>query len=84
MIVRKRPFTFQIVDKEVNQMKQMISLIFVAIVLLIIIYLINKSLKYKTERERDATKKSLIAYLLTNSFLVSWFVYKKNNPNDRL
>ena len=65
-------------------MKQVISLILVAIVLVLIFYLINKSLKYKTDRERYAIKKSFIAYLLTNSFLVSWLVYKKNNPNDRL
>ena len=65
-------------------MKQVISLILVAIVLVLIFYLINKSLKYKTERERYAIKKSFIAYLLTKSFLVSWLVYKKNNPNDRL
>ena len=70
-------------------MKQsFISIAILIIILAATVYFVSKAMrytmKYKTERERDATKKSLIAYLLTNSFLVSWLVYKKNNPNDRL
>lgn len=61
----------------------------VSIILLIIIiagaaYLIMKSRKYKTEKEKNAIDKGLIAYLLTNNFLISWIVYRNNNSNDRL
>lgn len=38
----------------------------------------------KTEREKSAIKKSFIAYLLTDSWLISWLVYRKNDPNDHL
>ena len=46
-------------------------------------YLIMKSRKYKSEKEKNAIDKGLIAYLFTSSFIVSWIVYRKNN-NDRL
>ena len=62
----------------------MISLAILIILLLVIAYLVKQSMKYKTEKEKDATKKGFLAYLLTNSLLIGWLVYKKNNTNDRL
>ncbi len=62
----------------------MISLAILIILLLVIGYLVKQSMKYKTEKEKDASKKGFLAYLLTNSLLIGWLVYKKNNTNDRL
>ena len=61
-----------------------ISLAILIILLLVIGYLIKQSMKYKTEKEKDASKQGFLAYLLTNSLLIGWLVYKKNNTNDRL
>ncbi len=61
-----------------------ISLAFLVIILLVIGYFVKQSMKYKTEKEKDASKKGFLAYLLTNSLLIGWLVYKKNNTNDRL
>ena len=61
-----------------------VSLACLIILLLVIGYFVKQSMKYKTEKEKDATKKGFLAYLLTNSFLIGWLVYKKNNINDRL
>ena len=61
-----------------------VSLAFLIIFLLVIGYFVKQSMKYKTEKEKDATKKGFLAYLLTNSFLIGWLVYKKNNTDDRL
>ena len=61
-----------------------ISLAILIILLLVIGYLSKQSMKYKTEKEKDASKKGFLAYLLTNSLLIGWLVYKKNNTNDRL
>ena len=61
-----------------------ISLAILIILLLVIGYFVKQSMKYKTEKEKYATKKGFLAYLLTNSFLIGWLVYKKNNTNDRL
>ncbi len=62
----------------------MISLAILIILLLVIAYLVKQSMKYKTEKEKNASKKGFLAYLLTNSLLIGWLVYKKNNTNDRL
>ena len=61
-----------------------ISLAILIILLLVIGYLVKQSMKYKTEKEKDASKKGFLAYLLTNSLLIGWLVYMKNNTNDRL
>ena len=61
-----------------------ISLAILIILLLVISYLVKQSMKYKTEKEKDASKKGFLAYLLTNSLLIGWLVYMKNNTNDRL
>lgn len=59
-------------------------IVLLIIILAVIVYFIKKAYKYKTEREKNAIQKSLIAYLLTDSFLISWLVYRKNYPNDHL
>ena len=61
-----------------------VSLVFLRVLLLAIGYFVKQSMKYKSEKEKAATKKGFLAYLLTNSLLISWLVYKKNNTNDRL
>ena len=66
-------------------MKQsFMSLMFLIIILAAFGYFISKAMKYKTEREKNAIKKGFIAYLSTDSLLISWLVYKKNNPGDHL
>ena len=66
-------------------MKQsIISIVLLVIIIGVILYFIMKSRKYKTEKEKNAIDKGLVAYLFTNSFLVSWLVYRKNKNNDHL
>ncbi len=66
-------------------MKQsVISIVLLVIIIGVIVYFIMKSRKYKTEKEKNAIDKGLVAYLFTNSFLVSWLVYRKNKNNDHL
>ena len=66
-------------------MKQsVISILLLVIIIGVIVYFIMKSRKYKTEKEKNAIDKGLVAYLFTNSFLVSWLVYRKNKNNDHL
>ena len=64
-------------------MKQsIISIVLLVIIIGVIVYFIMKSRKYKTEKEKNAIDKGLVAYLFTNSFLVSWLVYRKNKNNN--
>ena len=66
-------------------MKQsVISIVLLVIIIGVIVYFIMKSRKYKTEKEKNAIDKGLVAYLFTNSLLVSWLVYRKNKNNDHL
>ena len=66
-------------------MKQsIISILLLVIIIGVIVYFIMKSRKYKTEKEKNAIDNGLVAYLFTNSFLVSWLVYRKNKNNDHL
>ena len=66
-------------------MKQsIISIVLLVIIIGVIVYFIMKSRKYKTEKEKNAIDKGLVAYLFTNSFLVSWLVYRKNKNHDHL
>ena len=64
-------------------MKQ-IAILFFAALFFGIVFMALKPQASQTEREKNAHRKSLIAYLLTNSVLVSWLVYKRNTPKDRL
>lgn len=54
------------------------------IFLMIIFYIIKMKTKYKSETEKEAVRKGFIAYVLTNSPIIGWIVYKRNNPNDHL
>ena len=66
-------------------MKQSIfSIVLLVIIIGVIVYFIMKSRKYKTEKEKNAIDKGLVAYLFTSSFPVSWLVYRKNKNNDHL
>ena len=64
--------------------QSVISIILLVIVIVVIAYFIMKSCKYKSEKEKKVIDKGLVAYLFTNSFLVSWLVYRKNKNNDHL
>ena len=67
------------------EMKQsIISIVLLVIIIGVIVYFIMKSRKYKTEKEKNAIDNGLVAYMFTNSFLVSWLVYRKNKNNDHL
>lgn len=61
-----------------------VMLFLIIAMMALIIYFVLKSLKHKNEREKTAIKKSLIAYMLTDSLLISWLVYRKNDPTDHL
>ena len=70
-------------------MKQsFISIAILIIILAATVYFVSKAMRYtmryKTEREKSAIKKSFIAYLLTDSWLISRLVNRKNDPNDHL
>lgn len=68
-----------------HQVKQsFISIAILIIILVTTVYFVSKVMRYKTEREKSAIKKSFIAYLLTDSLLISWLVYRKNDPNNHL
>ena len=59
-----------------------IILVVLIIILVATVYYVSKAMRYKTEREKSA--RTNIAYLLTDSWLISWLVYRKNDPNDHL
>lgn len=67
-----------------EMVQSFISIAILIIILAAIAYFISKSIKYKTYREKRAIKKSFITYLFTDNLLLSWLIYKKNNPNDHL
>lgn len=66
-------------------MKQaVLSLILIIAVLTILASLVIKMLKYKNEKEKKAIHKGLIAYIFTESLLLSWIVYLKDSRSNRL
>ncbi len=66
-------------------MKQaVLSLMLLIVVLAIFTYFVVKTLKYASEKEKKSIHKGLIAYLFTESSLLSWFVYLKDSRNNRL
>ena len=69
-------------------MKASISLLIIlAIMLAIMIMAIRKYRKYMSEKtsiEKDAINKGLLAYFITDSPLLGWLVYRKNDPKNRL
>lgn len=65
-------------------MNSVISIVLLLVVIGVIACCIMQVRKYKSEKEKNAIDKGLIAYLITNSALIGWLVYRKNNNNDRL
>lgn len=55
---------------------------FAIIIMAIRIY--SKNMSEKTAMEKDAINKGLLAYFLTDSPLLGWLVYRKNDPKNRL
>lgn len=65
-------------------MNSVISIVLLLAVIAVIACFIMKIRKYKSEKEKNAIDKGVIAYLLTSSALAGWLVYRKNNNNNRL
>ena len=61
-----------------------ILLLVLLIMIAVIAYFVMGLRKYKSEKEKDAFDKGLIAYLFTNSILIGWLVYRKNKDDDQL
>ena len=59
-------------------------LILLIAILAIFVYFVIKTLKYASEKEKKSIHKGLIAYLFTESLLLSWLVYLKDSRNNRL
>ena len=68
-------------------MKSLAVLILLAIMLFIFIVVIKiykKTMSEKTAMEKDAINKGLLAYFITDSPILGWLVYRKNDPKNRL
>ena len=68
-------------------MKSLAVLILLAIMLSIFIVgikIYKKTMSEKTAMEKDAINKGLLAYFITDSPILGWLVYRKNDPKNRL
>ena len=68
-------------------MKSLAVLILLAIMLYIFIVgikIYKKTMSEKTAMEKDAINKGLLAYFITDSPILGWLVYRKNDPKNRL
>ena len=68
-------------------MKSVAVLILLAIMLCILIVVIRiykRLMQEKTAIEKDAINKGLLAYFITDSPILGWLVYRKNDPKNRL
>ena len=68
-------------------MKSVATLILLGIILCILIVVIRiykRKIPEKTAMEKDAINKGLLAYFITDSPLLGWLVYRKNDPKNRL
>ena len=68
-------------------MKSVAALILLAMILCILIVVIRiykRQMSEKTAMEKDAINKGLLAYFITDSPLLGWIVYRKNDPNNSL
>ena len=68
-------------------MKSVASLILLEIMLCILIVVIRiykRLMQEKTAIEKDAINKGLLAYFITDSPLLGWLIYRKNDPKNRL
>ena len=44
----------------------------------------KKIMSEKTAMEKEAINKGLLTYFITDSPLLGWLVYRKNDPKNRL
>jgi hypothetical protein len=68
-------------------MKSVAVLILLAMILCILIVVIRiykRQMSEKTAMEKDAINKGLLAYFITDSPLLGWIVYRKNDPKNSL
>ena len=68
-------------------MKSTATLIILVIMLFILIVgikIYKKTMSEKTAMEKDAINKGLLAYFITDSPILGWLVYRKNDPKNRL
>ena len=68
-------------------MKSIAALILLAMILCILIVVIRiykRQMSEKTAMEKDAINKGLLAYFITDSPLLGWIVYRKNDPKNSL
>ena len=76
-------------------MKSVAALILLAMILCILIVVIRiykrqmfriykRQMSEKTAMEKDAINKGLLAYFITDSPLLGWIVYRKNDPKNSL
>ena len=67
-------------------MKRVASLILLAIMLCLIVVIrrYKRLMQEKTAIEKDAINKGLLAYFITDSPILGWLVYRKNDPKNRL
>ena len=68
-------------------MKSLAVLILLAIMLYIFIVgikIYKKTMSEKTAMEKNAINKGLLAYFITDSPILGWLVYRKNDPKNRL
>ena len=68
-------------------MNSLAVLILLAIMLcipIVAIRLYKGQMSEKTAMEKDAINKGLLAYFITDSPILGWLVYRKNDPKNRL
>ncbi len=68
-------------------MNSLAVLILLAIMLcipIVAIRLYKRQMSEKTAMEKDAINKGLLAYFVTDSPILGWLVYRKNDPKNRL
>ena len=68
-------------------MKSVAALILLAMILCILIVVIRiykRQMSEKTAMEKDAINKGLLAFFITDSPLLGWIVYRKNDPKNSL
>ena len=68
-------------------MKSVAALILLAMILCILIVVIRiykRQMSEKTAMEKDAINKGLLTYFITDSPLLGWIVYRKNDPKNSL
>jgi hypothetical protein len=68
-------------------MKSVASLILLAImlgILIVVIRIYKRLMQEKTAIEKHAINKGLLAYFITDSPLLGWLIYRKNDPKNRL